>query len=108
MKIHCQHLTLFLLLLVSCENKKPLTPYQAEHITHIETGKTTPDELVNFACSLAGKPYKYSSTDPKQGFDCSGFVTYVFNHFNILVPRTSIDFTPVQTPIFLQDYLTKT
>jgi lipoprotein Spr len=103
MEIRFQHIILFLLLFVSCEHQKPLTPYQAEHITHIETGKTTPDELVNFACSLAGTPYKYASTDPKQGFDCSGFVTYVFNHFNIMVPRTSLDFTPVQTPIPLQD-----
>jgi lipoprotein Spr len=103
MTIRFQHITLFLLLLVSCEHKKSLTPFQAEHITHVETGKTTPDELVNFACSLAGTPYKYGSTDPNQGFDCSGFVTYVFNHFNIMVPRISLDFTPVQTPISLQE-----
>ena len=93
---------LLLLLCLSCQRKKSLTPYQAEHITHIETGKTTPAELVHFACSLAGTPYKYGSTDPKQGLDCSGFVTCVFNHFHIMVPRTSVDFTPVQTPIPLQ------
>jgi cell wall-associated NlpC family hydrolase len=39
--------------------------------------------------------YKYASTDPKTGFDCSGFITYVFNHFNVQVPRSSIDFTNV-------------
>jgi len=80
-----------------------LTPYEAEHITHIETGKTTPDEVLYFACSLTGIPYKYGSTDPNEGFDCSGFVTYVFNHFNIMVPRTSVDFTPVQHPVELKD-----
>jgi lipoprotein Spr len=79
--------------------QKTLTPYEAEHITHVETGKTTPYELVNFACSLSGTPYKYNSTDPKQGLDCSGFVTCVFNHFHIMVPRTSTDFTPVQQDI---------
>jgi cell wall-associated NlpC family hydrolase len=55
----------------------------------INTGKTTPVELVTFARTLTGTPYKYGSTDPAQGFDCSGFVTYVFNHFGIVVPRSS-------------------
>src|ERR1700712_1582669 len=89
-------LIVIFLLLNSCHRHKTLTAYEAEHITHIETGNTTPAELVNYACSLAGTPYKYASTDPRQGFDCSGFVTYVFNHFHIMVPRTSVDFTPVQ------------
>ena len=30
---------------------------------------------------------------PEGGFDCSGFVNYVFSHFNIKVPRSSADFT---------------
>jgi lipoprotein Spr len=103
MKIRFSFALLLMWLCFSCRHQKPLTPYQAEHITHIETGKTTPDELVNFACSLAGTPYKYGSADPQRGFDCSGFVTYVFDHFHIMVPRTSLDFTPVQIAIPLQD-----
>lgn len=50
-------------------------------------------QIVSFAKTLIGTPYLYGSTDPAQGFDCSGFITYVFNHFNITVPRSSIDFT---------------
>jgi cell wall-associated NlpC family hydrolase len=61
----------------------------------INTGSVTPDQLMAFAETLKGVPYKYASTDPKVGFDCSGFITYVFNHFNIKVPRSSIDFTDV-------------
>ncbi|MES2107853.1 MAG: NlpC/P60 family protein [Bacteroidota bacterium] len=72
-----------------------------EHITHIETGNTKPSELLNFACSLEGTPYMYGSTDPKQGLDCSGFITCVFKHFNIIVPRMSVDFTPVDHPVAL-------
>ena len=102
MNIRCKYVLLILLLCMCCQHKKALTPYEAEHITHIETGETKPGELVNFACSLAGTPYKYGSVNPKEGFDCSGFVTYVFNHFGIMVPRTSVDFTPVQHPIPLQ------
>lgn len=61
----------------------------------IETGNTDPDELLRFAKTLMGIPYLYASTDPAKGFDCSGFVTYVFNHFSIAVPRSSVDFTHV-------------
>jgi cell wall-associated NlpC family hydrolase len=61
----------------------------------INTGSVHPNDLMAFAETLKGVPYKYASTDPKVGFDCSGFITYVFNHFNIKVPRSSIDFTNV-------------
>lgn len=69
----------------------------------IQTGNTTPQELLAFAKTLIGTPYKYGSTDPRQGFDCSGFITYVFNHFNIKVPRSSIDFTNVEREIALEE-----
>jgi len=71
----------------------PLAPGIESRPVDIETGQTTPAQLVTFARSLKGVPYKYGSVDPEQGFDCSGFVTYVFNHFNIRVPRPSVDFT---------------
>jgi cell wall-associated NlpC family hydrolase len=60
-----------------------------------ETKNVKPASIVAFAKSLTGVPYVYGSTDPKVGFDCSGFITYVFNHFNIKVPRSSVDFTNV-------------
>ena len=52
-----------------------------------------PLQFVTFAKTLIGVPYKYASFDPSYGFDCSGFITYVFNHFGITVPRSSVDFT---------------
>lgn len=61
----------------------------------INTGIVTPNDLTRFAETLIGTPYVWASTDPQVGFDCSGFITYVFNHFNIAVPRSSIDFTDI-------------
>ena len=61
----------------------------------IDTRNVSPLSVVAFAQTLKGVPYKYGSTDPRQGFDCSGFITHVFNHFDISVPRSSIDFTNV-------------
>ena len=62
-------------------------------IDGIDTRNVTPQQVVAFAHTLQGVPYKYASTDPSIGFDCSGFITYVFRHFNIVVPRSSVDFT---------------
>src|SRR5688572_25643599 len=65
----------------------------------INTGSVIPDSLVAFGKSLVGVPYLYASSDPAKGFDCSGFITYVFNHFGIAVPRSSVDFTNVGSEI---------
>lgn len=73
----------------------------SQSITQINTGSTTPAEMVAFAGSLKGIPYKYGSTNPDEGFDCSGFITYVFNHFKISVPRSSVDFIAVNHQIAL-------
>jgi len=72
-------------------------------ITHISTGNTTPAQVIAFARSLKGIPYKYGSIDPAKGFDCSGFITYVFNHFGVIVPRQSVDFTNMTREIKLKD-----
>jgi cell wall-associated NlpC family hydrolase len=69
---------------------------------NVQAGPTDREAVVRFAETLVGVPYKYGSSDPRQGFDCSGFITYVFNHFNIQVPRSSVDFTNVGNQISLQ------
>ncbi len=69
----------------------------------INTKRTKAEELVDFAETLEGIPYKYGSTDPRTGFDCSGFITYVFNHFGISVPRSSRDFTHIEKEINLKE-----
>jgi murein DD-endopeptidase / murein LD-carboxypeptidase len=50
------------------------------------------DSIIEFAKQQLGVKYKYACANPKQGFDCSGFVNYVFSHYDIKVPRTSKDF----------------
>ena len=65
----------------------------------IDTRGVQPQQVIDFSKTLIGVPYLYGSTDPAKGFDCSGFITYVFKHFNIVVPRSSIDFTNVGTEV---------
>ncbi|OAQ42267.1 hypothetical protein A5893_03915 [Pedobacter psychrophilus] len=55
--------------------------------------KPLPNQIIDYAKTLIGVPYKYGSTDINVGLDCSGFITSVYNHFNIKVPRSSVDFT---------------
>ena len=69
----------------------------------IATGNIHPEAVVAFAETLIGTRYLYASTDPVQGFDCSGFITYVFTHFGIKVPRSSIDFTNVGKEVAVAD-----
>ena len=59
----------------------------------IDTKNVKPFELIAFAKQWMDVKYKYASTDPAEGFDCSGFISFVFNHFNIAVPRSSVEFT---------------
>ena len=83
----------------SSGNNKKLAEENLNTANQINTKNVSPEQLMRFAETLIGVPYKYASTDPAVGFDCSGFITYVFNHFNIHVPRSSFDFTNVGDPL---------
>lgn len=43
-------------------------------------------EVVDFARTLLGSPYVYGASGPNS-FDCSGFVYYVFRHFDVTLNR---------------------
>jgi cell wall-associated NlpC family hydrolase len=85
------------------ENSKMQPQISTAEIIHISTGKTQAAELIGFAKTLIGIPYVYGSTDPNVGFDCSGFITYVFRHFKIEVPRSSIGFTDVGKTVTVEN-----
>lgn len=70
---------------------------------NINKTQGSPDALVAYAITLEGSPYLYGSQDPEKGFDNSGFVNYVFQHFAIEVPRFSGDFEKVGNPINLPE-----
>ena len=45
--------------------------------------------LVKYSKRFIGTPYSWGGSSPRTGFDCSGFVRYVFQHFNISLPHSS-------------------
>jgi cell wall-associated NlpC family hydrolase len=63
------------------------------------------EEFVGFAKTLIGTRYRYGSAVPSNGLDCSGFIYYVFGHFNIKAPRSSVDFTNEGETIDAKDAL---
>lgn len=48
--------------------------------------------LADYAKLYVGTPYRKSGMDPEKGFDCSGYVKFVFSHFGIILPRSSGDY----------------
>lgn len=88
-----------IVLLSACSASKKTTQSGATHKSKAQTSpkqdaNTNADGLVWFAKKQLNTPYKYGSADPKLGgLDCSGFLYYVFTHFNIKVPRSSYDYS---------------
>lgn len=116
-----QMLPILTILLLSCDGKKPaqlikdleqLEQRVTSHTTAAadstataqqSQAPTTPeflpesqnprrDSLVAFAQKYIGTPYKFACATPEEGFDCSGFINFVYNHYGYKVPRSSPEF----------------
>lgn len=66
---------------------------------HPDHKPTTGEKVVAYAKTFTGIPYVYGGNSPSQGFDCSGFVKYVFANFGVNLPRTSYSQMNVGTPV---------
>ena len=61
------------------------------------------NDLLTFATTFLGTPYVYAKQDPKVGFDCSGFINFVFKNYKITVPRSSSGFKNYGRKIAIED-----
>lgn len=52
-------------------------------------GSPRAEALIDFAMQQLGTRYCYAGSSPEGGFDCSGFVRYVFSKFAIDVPHST-------------------
>ena len=65
-----------------------------EFVTEIFESKNTSTvisrtAIIKFAKNYLGTPYLYASAVPDKGFDCSGFVYFVFKNFGKDLPHSS-------------------
>ncbi|WP_332629788.1 C40 family peptidase [Halalkalibacter flavus] len=54
------------------------------------SASSTADKVVAVAKAQIGVPYRWGGTTPS-GFDCSGFMRYVYNQVGISLPRTTAE-----------------
>jgi len=61
-----------------------------EQATEISRNNSRPDvkKIINYGMKFIGVPYVFGGSSPS-GFDCSGYVQYVFIHNGIPLPRTA-------------------
>ncbi|WP_020166786.1 MULTISPECIES: C40 family peptidase [Methylotenera] len=63
---------------------------ELDHQEKPDTWQTRAQEVLVNALSLTGIQYKYGGKSPETGFDCSGFVRYVFSQAtNLSLPPTA-------------------
>ena len=63
-----------------------------------ESLSATGAAIAKYSLNFIGYPYLYGGTSPS-GWDCSGFVQYVFAQFGVSLPRTSGAMMSVGSPV---------
>ncbi|WP_276495745.1 C40 family peptidase [Pontibacter litorisediminis] len=51
-------------------------------------GATESQDMISYALTLIGTPYVWAGETP-EGFDCSGFITHVYEEYGVQLPHSS-------------------
>lgn len=63
-----------------------------------EEEKSLRTEIVDHSKDYLGIPYKYAGSTPQEGFDCSGFITYIFDKVDIIIEGSAAQMATLGLP----------
>jgi cell wall-associated NlpC family hydrolase len=78
---------------------RPSRPGRVYWPTSTTSASGAARRVVPAAERYIGVPYRYGGTSPESGFDCSGFVQYVYGQQGVDLPRTSRQMAGVGVPV---------
>lgn len=82
---------------VQLQDESGITDYQLPGLS---------DSLLDRGKTLLGTPYRYGGASSKTGFDCSGFVNYVYKEeLGIKLPRTTGGLLKMDAPVIARSDL---
>lgn len=87
------------LLLAACAGTVPAPAPPAEAVIRAEPASPRAAKVIRLARSLVGTPYKWGGISPATGFDCSGFIWYVYHRNGVDLPRISWRQLGTGTPV---------
>jgi len=79
-------------------------PRAADYLANPRFTSVTSASLMKAAAELVGTPYVYGGSTPS-GFDCSGFVLFVYSQFGVNLPHSVYQQSRVAVKIALADAL---
>ncbi|MEY3741986.1 MAG: hypothetical protein RL371_889 [Bacteroidota bacterium] len=95
--------SIFLLLLLgSAQLSMAQTPVSSDQVQAPLPNDPQVDAIINYAKRFLGVPYRYGGTTPS-GFDCSGFINYIFGNFGFDLVRTSYGLAELGTTVLLSE-----